>query len=290
MRKFAITPSIINRNDEETVKRYLRSIAKQKALTPDEEKALAMRIQMGDDKALELLVKSNLLFVVSVAKTYQGRGLSLDDLIAEGNIGLLKAAKQFDPSFQNKFISYAIQWIQQSILEAFEKNGRTVRLPHSQQSFVNKIKRAQNLIEQRECRPATMEEVAEELGIMTKKVSDILQATQRCCSLDAPVQDDGDNSRLDIRPLLDLMTYEADEQAEEFAPELLDGVKQLMHSMLTERDIFIIKHSFGIGVEEMTQEEMGQQLGISRERVRQLLKAALSQLRKNAMHSYRMCS
>ncbi len=277
MKHLQIKPSITNR-DEDSLDIYLNSISKEKPLKPEEEAELARRIHQGDQKALDQLVRANLRFVVSVAKNYQDQGLGLSDLISEGNYGLVKAAESFDETRGFKFISYAVWWIRQSIMQALTENSRAIRLPHNQDTLWRLVKRTFNSIEQREGRQATIDEVAEELDIDPKKVFDLVQANRQSLSLDAPLADEDGGNLIDVTP--DASAYRADLglDNESLHYELIE----LMKSLLKDRDIYVLKQAFGIDCTERSHEEISLDLGLTRERVRQIRERALQKLRKSA--------
>ena len=273
MRQLKITKSITNR-ESASLDKYLQEIGKEELISVEEEVELAQRIKKGDRDALEKLTRANLRFVVSVAKQYQNQGLSLPDLINEGNLGLIKAAEKFDETRGFKFISYAVWWIRQSILQALAEQSRIVRLPLNQVGSLNKINKAFSKFEQEFERKPSPEELAESLELPREKVTDTLKVSGRHISMDAPFIEGEDNSLLDVLPNND--SPKADKA---LLSESL--VKEIERSLatLTERERDIIKLFFGIGIQEMTLEEIGEQFGLTRERVRQIKEKAIRRLR-----------
>jgi RNA polymerase primary sigma factor len=275
MRQLKITKSITNR-ESASLDKYLQEIGKEELLSIDEEVELAQRIRKGDRKALERLTKANLRFVVSVAKQYQNQGLSLSDLINEGNVGLIKAAEKFDETRGFKFISYAVWWIRQSILQAIAEQSRIVRLPLNQVGSVNKITRALNEFEQENERRPNTGEIAERTDIPEEKIDEALKANGRHISVDAPFIDGEDNS------LLDIMVNDNSPMADrELVRESLNAEINAALQILNERERNIITAFFGIGQPEMTLEEIGTKYGLTRERVRQIKEKAIRRLRSN---------
>lgn len=286
MKQVTISTNFTDHTDD-SVAAYFSSISKQNPITPEEETTLASQIRQGDRKALERLVCANLRFVVSVAKQFQNRGLDLCDLISEGNIGLIKAAEKFDETRGVKFISYAVWFVKQQILEAITEHSRMIRLPHGQVETLVKIKDLQNQIEKEECRAASVEEIAEALELPESRVQDLLAAMSRGISLDSPIKEDSDDPVHDIFAAPDEVFADSQLDAESKEQE----IDRLLHSTLMERDIFIIRHTFGLGCEELTQEQIAMELGLSRERVRQLREQAILKMRQNLMFSrMRLCS
>lgn len=273
MRQLKITKSITNR-ESASLDKYLQEIGKEELISVEEEVELAQRIKKGDRDALEKLTRANLRFVVSVAKQYQNQGLSLPDLINEGNLGLIKAAEKFDETRGFKFISYAVWWIRQSILQALAEQSRIVRLPLNQVGSLNKINKAFSKFEQEYERKPSPEELAESLELPRDKVTDTLKVSGRHISMDAPFIEGEDNSLLDV--LQDSDSPKADKL---LLTESL--VKEIERSLatLTERERDIIKLFFGIGIMEMTLEEIGEKFGLTRERVRQIKEKAIRRLR-----------
>ncbi len=277
MRQLKITKSITNR-DSASLDKYLQDIGKESLLTIEEEVDLAQRIRKGDNSALEKLTKANLRFVVSVAKQYQHQGLSLPDLINEGNLGLIKSASKFDETRGFKFISYAVWWIRQSILQALAEQSRIVRLPLNQVGAVNKIYRFFSSFQQEYQREPTMMEVSEELDIPKKKIHQILKAAGKHMSMDAPLTSDSDS--ISLGEVLE--NTNTDSSDEILMKESLYREIERALTTLPEREAVIIKHFFGIGETELSLREIGDKLGLTRERVRQLKERALRKLRKTS--------
>ncbi|MGN0069196.1 MAG: RNA polymerase sigma factor RpoD/SigA [Prevotella sp.] len=275
MRQLKITKSITNR-ESASLEKYLQEIGHEEMISVEEEVALAQRIKQGDRAALEKLTKANLRFVVSVAKQYQNQGLSLADLINEGNLGLLKAAEKFDETRGFKFISYAVWWIRQSIIQALAEQSRIVRLPLNQVGSVNKINRVLNKFEQEHERRPSVDEIADKVDIPEEKIAEAMKVNGRHVSVDAPFADGEDNSLLDIMPSTD--TPMADNQLvlESLREEISEALKSL-----NERERNVIEAFFGINQNEMTLEEIGTKYGLTRERVRQIKEKAIRKLRHN---------
>ena len=275
MRQLKITKSITNR-ESQSLEKYLQEIGKVDLLTPEEEVELAKRIKSGDQAALEKLTKANLRFVVSVAKQYQNQGLSLSDLINEGNLGLIKAAQRFDETRGFKFISYAVWWIRQSILQALAEQSRIVRLPLNKVGSLNKINKAFSELEQAFEREPSAEELAEQLEIPTEEVETTLGVAARHVSMDAPFVTGEDNSLLDV---LENGTIGNTDSELEYKQSLRKEIERSL-STLTERQCDVIKLYFGIGVEHpMSLEDIGDKFGLTRERVRQIKDKAINKLR-----------
>lgn len=275
MRQLKITKSITNR-ESQSLEKYLQEIGKVDLITPEEEVQLAIRIKQGDQRALEKLTKANLRFVVSVAKQYQNQGLSLSDLINEGNLGLIKAAQRFDETRGFKFISYAVWWIRQSILQALAEQSRIVRLPLNKVGLSNKISKAYSQLEQEYEREPSTEELAELLEIGTEEVETTLGVAARHVSVDAPFVDSEDNTLLDI--LENPNSDSAD--AELYHGESLRCEIERSLSTLTDRQRDVIKLYFGIGVTNpMSLEDIGEKFSLTRERVRQIKDKAITKLR-----------
>lgn len=273
MRQLKITKSITNR-ESASLDKYLQEIGKEELITVEEEVELAQRIKKGDQAALEKLTRANLRFVVSVAKQYQNQGLSLPDLINEGNLGLIKAAEKFDETRGFKFISYAVWWIRQSILQALAEQSRIVRLPLNQVGSLNKINKAFSKFEQEHERKPSPEELADELELPADKVADTLRVSGRHVSVDAPFVEGEDNSLLDVLPNNDSPNADISLIKESLSREIERAL-----CTLTERESDIVRLFFGIGCQEMTLEEIGERFGLTRERVRQIKEKAIRRLR-----------
>ena len=276
MRQLKITKSITNR-ESASLDKYLQEIGKEDLITVEEEVELARRSRTGDQKALEKLTRANLRFVVSVAKQYQNQGLSLPDLINEGNLGLIKAAEKFDETRGFKFISYAVWWIRQSILQALAEQSRIVRLPLNQVGSLNKINKAFSRFEQENERRPSPEELADSLDLPAEKVADTLRVSGRHISVDAPFVEGEDNSLLDV-----LVNDDSPIADRTLINESLSTEVERALSTLTERERDIIKLFFGINTQEMTLEEIGEKFGLTRERVRQIKEKAIRRLRHSS--------
>lgn len=275
MRQLKITKSITNR-ESQSLEKYLQEIGKVDLLTPEEEVELAKRIKQGDQEALERLTKANLRFVVSVAKQYQNQGLSLSDLINEGNLGLIKAAQRFDETRGFKFISYAVWWIRQSILQALAEQSRIVRLPLNKVGSLNKINKAFSKLEQEFEREPSADELADILEINPEEVETTLGVAARHVSMDAPFVEGEDNSLLDV--IENYNTPRADVNLD-YVESLRSEIERSL-STLTERQSDVIKLYFGIGVSNpMSLEDIGDKFGLTRERVRQIKDKAINKLR-----------
>ena len=273
MRQLKITRSITNR-ESASLDKYLQEISRQELITVDEEVELARRIHEGDEAAFEKLVNANLRFVVSVAKQYQNQGLSLPDLINEGNVGLIKAAQKFDETRGFKFISYAVWWIRQAILQALAEQSRTIRVPLNQSGLINRVTKAQAQFEQENERRASTEELAELLDLPVEKVSEVTKINGRAVSVDAPFADGEDNSLLDVLPNNDSPMADSGLNQESLSKEVNRVLEQL-----PSREREIVKMFFGIGCPEMTLEEIGTRFELTRERVRQIKEKAIRHLR-----------
>ena len=280
MRQLKITKSITNR-ESASLDKYLQEIGKEDLITVEEEVELAQRIKKGDQEALEKLTKANLRFVVSVAKQYQNQGLSLPDLINEGNLGLIKAAEKFDETRGFKFISYAVWWIRQSILQALAEQSRIVRLPLNQVGSLNKINKAFARFEQENERTPSPEELANVLDIPKEKVSDTLRVSGRHVSVDAPSSDGEDNNLLDV-----LVNTDSPNADRGLINESLSTEVERALATLTDRERDIIRYFFGIGCPEMTLEEIGEKFGLTRERVRQIKEKAIRRLRHSSRNKF----
>ena len=276
MRQLKISKSITNR-ESASLDKYLQEIGREDLISVEEEVELAQAIKRGDRKALEKLTRANLRFVVSVAKQYQNQGLSLPDLINEGNLGLIKAAEKFDEPRGLKFISYAVWWIRQSILQALAEQSRIVRLPLNQVGTLNKIIKAQQKFEQENERRPSSAELAKELDIAEDKIADTMKVSGRHISVDAPFVEGEDNSLLDVLVNEDTPNTDKSLINESLAVEIERAL-----STLTEREAEIVKLFFGIaGCQEMTLEEIGDKFGLTRERVRQIKEKAIRRLRQS---------
>lgn len=275
MRQLKITKSITNR-ESQSLEKYLQEIGKVDLLTPEEEVSLAQAIKRGDQAALEQLTKANLRFVVSVAKQYQNQGLSLSDLINEGNLGLIKAAQRFDETRGFKFISYAVWWIRQSILQALAEQSRIVRLPLNKVGSLNKINKAFSELEQEFEREPSSEELAEMLNIPTAEVETTLSVAARHVSMDAPFVEGEDNSLLDV---LDDKNDEGTDRFLEYGEGLSTEIERSLGT-LTDRQADVVKLYYGIGVSHpLSLEDIGEKFGLTRERVRQIKDKAINKLR-----------
>ena len=275
MRQLKITHSIPNR-ERDSLDKYLQEIGHEELITVEEEVELAQRIRKGDRKALERLTKANLRFVVSVAKQYQNQGLSLPDLINEGNMGLIKAAEKFDETRGFKFISYAVWWIRQSILQAIAEQSRIVRLPLNQVGSVNKINRILNKFEQENERRPSIDEIAEKTDLSEDKIEDAMKVPGKHISVDAPIVDGEENSLLDLLASTDTPTTDNELVLESLREEIAEALQTL-----NERERNVIEAFFGINQQEMTLEEIGDKYGLTRERVRQIKEKAIRRLRHN---------
>ncbi|MFN8315799.1 MAG: RNA polymerase sigma factor RpoD/SigA [Chitinophagales bacterium] len=278
MRQLKISKSITNR-ESQSIEKYLLEIGKEELITAEEEVQLARRIREGDQRALDKLTRANLRFVVSVAKQYQNSALSLNDLINEGNLGLVKAAQKFDETRGFKFISYAVWWIRQSIIQALAEHSRIVRLPLNKVGLVSKINKTFSELEQKYQREATPEEVSIYLGLSIDEVLAALDLAGRHVSMDAPFQEGESNSLIDV---LDNPNAELADEGVDYRESLQQETNRTL-STLTERERDVIKLFFGIGVENaMTLEDIGDTLGITRERIRQIKDKAIIKLRSSS--------
>ncbi len=273
MRQLKITKSITNR-ESASLDKYLQEIGREELISPSEEVELAQRIKQGDQKALDKLTRANLRFVVSVAKQYQNQGLSLPDLIDEGNLGLIRAAQKFDETRGFKFISYAVWWIRQSILQALAEQSRIVRLPLNQVGSLNKITKEMARFEQENERRPSTEELAERLDMAVDKSADTIQVSGRHISVDAPFVEGEDNSLLDVLTNDDSPLADSDLNKESLSKEVDRALRQLY-----DREREILKMFFGIGCQEMTLEEIGAKFDLTRERVRQIKEKAIRRLK-----------
>ena len=276
MRQLKIGDKITKRDDA-ALDKYLVDISREKLISTDEEVELAQKIHKGDQRALNKLVRANLRFVVSVAKQYQNQGLSLNDLVNEGNIGLVKAAQKFDETRGFKFISYAVWWIRQSILQAISEQSRIVRMPLNQVGFQSKLSKAIVNFEQENERRPSVQELADILETDEEKVREALGTNGKKVSVDAPFQDDDSNSLIDIMTDEDAPTTDNNMERESLSKDLEAAL-----STLSEREPQVLKMLFGIGCNEMTAEEVANSLSLTRERVRQIKERALRRLRDDA--------
>ncbi len=275
MRQLKITKSITNR-ESQSLEKYLQEIGKVELITPEEEVKLAIRIKQGDQFALEKLTKANLRFVVSVAKQYQNQGLTLPDLINEGNLGLIKAAQRFDETRGFKFISYAVWWIRQSILQALAEQSRIVRLPLNKVGLTNRISKAYSQLEQEFEREPTPEELAFLLDMDTEEIAATLGLAARHVSMDQPLSDGEDGTLIDV-----LINHNAEktDDALAFKASLKTEIERSL-STLTERQKDVIRFFFGIGVDHaLSLEDIGEHFNLTRERVRQIKDKAITKLR-----------
>ena len=273
MRQLKITKSITNR-ESASVEKYLQEISREALLTTEEEVELAQKIRKGDSQALDRLTRANLRFVISVAKQYQNQGLSLPDLINEGNLGLIKAAQKFDETRGFKFISYAVWWIRQSILQALAEQARIVRLPLNQVGSLNRINKALSRFEQENERRPSVEELSKELDIPVEKISDTLKVSAHHVSVDAPFSDDEEGSLLDVLPNNDAPEADSSLNKESLIQEINRAL-----SRLSDRECDVVKRFFGIDCNEMSLDEISEALSLSRERVRQIKEKAIRQLK-----------
>ena len=277
MRQLKITCSITNRENE-SFDRYLQDISKEELITADEEVKIALKVRQGDQKALEKLVKANLRFVVSVAKQYQNKGLSLPDLINEGNLGLIKAAKRFDETRGFKFISYAVWWIRQSILQALAEHSRIIRLPLNRVGSLNKIKNAILTLEQEFERTPSSEEIAEKLEMPDSKIDAAYKMTHQYTWMDAPLSQDDDNKFLDVFISKDNPQTDDTLMRESLVQEIQRSLKTMAKK---ERDV--INLYYGIGTPyELTLDEIGEKFDLTRERVRQIKEKAIKRLKHSS--------
>ncbi len=277
MRQLKITKSITNR-ESASLDKYLQEIGREELITAEEEVVLAKKIKDGDQWALEKLTRANLRFIVSVAKQYQNQGLSLPDLINEGNLGLIKAARRFDETRGFKFISYAVWWIRQSILQALAEQSRIVRLPLNQVGSLNKINKAYSKLEQQFEREPSAEELADILDLPIDKVSDTMKVSGRHVSMDAPFANGEESSLLDVLVNLDSPKADTGLMNESLSKEIDRAL-----STLTERERDVVKLFFGIGLNHgLTLEEIGDKFDLTRERVRQIKEKAIRRLRHSS--------
>lgn len=275
MRQLKITKSITNR-ESQSLEKYLQEIGKVELISPEEEVKLATLIKQGDQRALDRLTKANLRFVVSVAKQYQNQGLSLPDLINEGNLGLIKAAQRFDETRGFKFISYAVWWIRQSILQALAEQSRIVRLPLNKVGLTNRIQKAYSLLEQQYEREPSAEELAEVLEMDIEEVSSSLGINVRHVSMDSPLAEGEENTLIDV---MENPNAEKTDGALEYNESLKTEIDRSLKT-LTERQKEVICFFFGIGVDHpMSLEDIGEKFSLTRERVRQIKDKAITKLK-----------
>ncbi len=277
MRQLKITKSITNR-ESQSLDKYLQEIGREELITAEMEVELAQKIKQGDQVALKKLTKANLRFVVSVAKQYQNQGLTLPDLINEGNLGLIKAAQRFDETRGFKFISYAVWWIRQSILQALAEQSRIVRLPLNQVGSLNKINKAFSKLEQEFERPPSSDELASALDLTEEKVKDTMKVSWRHVSVDAPFVDGEDNSLLDV-----MVNNDSPKADLELMRESLQREIERSLATLSDREKDVVMLFFGIGKQHgLTLEEIGSKFDLTRERVRQIKEKAIRRLRHNS--------
>ncbi len=280
MRQLKITKSITNR-ESQSLDKYLQEISHEERISVEEEVELAQRIKKGDRKALEKLTRANLRFVVSVAKQYQNQGLSLPDLINEGNVGLIKAAMKFDETRGFKFISYAVWWIRQSILQAIAEQSRLVRLPLNQVGSVTKINRVLNRFEQENERRPNVGEIADCVDLPEEKIAEAMKANAtRHVSVDAPFSDSEDGSLLDVMPSTDTPSTDNQMDMESLHEEIVR-----LFSLLDDKERDVLTAFFGIGQQEKTLEEIGKKYDLTRERVRQIKEKAIRRLRNSTKNN-----
>ncbi|GGE19410.1 sigma-70 family RNA polymerase sigma factor [Psychroflexus salis] len=277
MRQLKITKQVTNR-ETASLDKYLQEIGKVDLITAEEEVELAQRIKAGDDLALEKLTKANLRFVVSVSKQYQNQGLTLPDLINEGNLGLIKAAKRFDETRGFKFISYAVWWIRQSILQALAEQSRVVRLPLNKIGSINKINKTYAFLEQTNQRPPSPDEIAKELDMSITDVKESLKNSGRHLSMDAPLREGEDSSLYDVLNFEESPNPDKDLMHESLQTEIERALETL-----APRDADVIRLYFGLnGNQPMTLEEIGETFGLTRERVRQIKEKGVRKLKHNS--------
>lgn len=278
MKSFKITQSITDRQDA-SLGLYFKDVSKQPMISQEEEIRLTKEIKKGNTKAIKKLVNANLRFVISVAKQYQNKGLTLVDLIQEGNIGLIEAAKKFDETRGFRFISYAVWWIRQSIMKAISEQCRTIRLPMSQVVYAHKINKASEKFEQVNGRKPSLAELEEETNINASKINSTLASSGRAVSLESPLKDE------DASCLLDVIPNEESTPADSIALEndVTNSVEFIL-SKLSYRDRDVLRMSFGIGMHPMPNEEIANRFGIGSERVRQIQHSAINYIRKNYLN------
>ncbi|MDP4845345.1 MAG: RNA polymerase sigma factor RpoD/SigA [Salibacteraceae bacterium] len=277
MRQLKITKQLTNR-DSKSIDKYLSDVSKEDMINAEEEVRLAKEIKNGNERALNKMVSANLRFVISVAKQYQGHGLTLEDLIAEGNIGLIIAAKRFDETKGFKFISYAVWWIRQSIMQAIAENSRVVRLPLNKVSAIQKVAQAFSRLEQEYERPPSNEEIGEVLESNSESIGNLFIYAQKQISVDAPLMEGEDNSLLSI-----MANFDSDIPTDDLMRESLGKDIERVLVNLKEREADVLRLSFGLnGMTPMTLEEIANNLGLTRERIRQIREKGLRSLRKKA--------
>ena len=278
MRQLKITKSITNR-ESQSLEKYLQEIGKVELISPEDEALLAKRIRQGDQRALDRLTRANLRFVVSVSKQYQNQGLSLPDLINEGNVGLIKAAQRFDETRGFKFISYAVWWIRQSILQALAEQSRIVRLPLNKVGLTNRINKAFSQLEQEYEREPSTEELADLLDIGMEEIAATLGISNRHVSMDSPLSDGEEHTLIDV---LENPNADSTDAELEHNESLKTEIDRTLNT-LTERQQDVIRYFFGIGVDHpMSLEDIGEKFKLTRERVRQIKDKAISKLKTNS--------
>lgn len=275
MKSFKITQSITDRQDA-SLGLYFKDVSKLSLLSPEEEIKLTKKVKEGDEKAKNKLIESNLRFVISVAKQYQGKGLPLVDLIQEGSLGMIEAATKFNPDKGFRFISYAVWWIRQSIMKAISEQCRTIRIPMSQVVYINKINKATERFEQLNGRKPSLEELEKETKIEASKINSTMASAGRAVSLESPLKDEEVSCLLDIIP--DEGATPADSDATR--NDLSNGIEAIL-AKLSYRDSDILRMSFGIGMQPMPNDEIANRFGIGTERVRQIQHSAINFIRKN---------
>lgn len=275
MKSFKITPSITDRQDA-SLGLYFKDVSKLSLLSPKEEIELTRKVKNGDEKAIKKLIESNLRFVISVAKQYQGKGLPLVDLIQEGNLGLIQSAKLFNPDKGFRFISYAVWWIRQSIMKAISDQCRTIRVPMSQVVCISKINKASERFEQKHGRKPSPEELEQDTNIEVSKINSTLAYNNKAMSLDSPFSDDDVSCLLDVIPNDNAIPADTSTNKE----DLVNGIEHVL-SKLSFRDRDVLRMSFGIGMQPMSNDEIAKRFGIGTERVRQIQHSAINFIRKN---------
>lgn len=279
MKSFKITQSITDRQDA-SLGLYFKDVSKLSLLSPKEEIELTRKIKNGDEKAIKKLIESNLRFVISVAKQYQGKGLPLVDLIQEGNLGLIQSAKLFNPDKGFRFISYAVWWIRQSIMKAISDQCRTIRVPMSQVVCISKINKASERFEQKHGRKPSPEELEQDTNIEVSKINSTLAYNNKAMSLDSPFSDDDVSCLLDVIPNDNAIPVDTSTNKE----DLVNGIEHVL-SKLSFRDRDVLRMSFGIGMQPMSNDEIAKRFGIGTERVRQIQHSAINFIRKNYINN-----